>query len=404
MNQSIQQLIDAGRITAALGLQNTHSGNLSVRDGDVMLITRSGSMKGRLTPEDIVLVLLDEPDPRRFGASTEAGTHRRILLSAGAVIHAHALHAILVAESCDVIVPVDWLGRRFLGHVPVASFENPVGSAEMEEAIPRFLVDSPAVVVRTHGPFVRGNNLGEVMVRLSVLEASAQTLWTLRLLGVAQPALTFLPDAGEIPDLFNSAGNGDPPPDFREAAADLFRFRLSPAGTGTISVRTSRGFDLAPWASVPDGLPLLVQREGIEPAGGDFIQILHREVYTQTGSGSVLLCHAPEVVVQSILVHMSEERTFIPIDAEGKLLYPEVPVLPPDTDPAEMVRAAARHKMVLIAGLGVLAVGSSLNETLHHVSSMRQMAILKTQTELAARCGASDDTTSDPPQTRLHNA
>ncbi|MEA2006427.1 MAG: class II aldolase/adducin family protein, partial [Acidobacteriota bacterium] len=79
MDKTKEQIIKIGRAMLALGLQNTHSGNISIRMGEDMYITKTGSMKGHLEERDIVISGLKEPKFGLFQASSEIGTHQKIL-------------------------------------------------------------------------------------------------------------------------------------------------------------------------------------------------------------------------------------------------------------------------------------------------------------------------------------
>ena len=107
-----EHIIKIGRAMLALGLQNTHCGNIStIVDGE-FYITKTGSMKGHLEERDIVLPGMDEPKTGIFQASSETGTHREILRYARAAMHAHSLSATLLSYTTDTIEPLDFLGKN----------------------------------------------------------------------------------------------------------------------------------------------------------------------------------------------------------------------------------------------------------------------------------------------------
>ena len=122
-----------GRDLFLAGLNNSHSGNLSVRRGDKILITRRGSMLGNLAEQDIIETGLYKNDEKSSLASTEIGVHRSIYMGtpALAIVHAHPVHAI--ALSClDQIIPIDAEGAYLLKRIPVLEAVNPIGSKELE--------------------------------------------------------------------------------------------------------------------------------------------------------------------------------------------------------------------------------------------------------------------------------
>ena len=93
---------DTGRAIMLTRGNNTHSGNLALRDAanrDVFHITASGSQVGALIPSDIVPVRFSRVSWGDGRASTESTIHRKILALPGveASIHAHYLSAISVS-------------------------------------------------------------------------------------------------------------------------------------------------------------------------------------------------------------------------------------------------------------------------------------------------------------------
>lgn len=168
---------EVGRDIFVAGLSSSHGGNMSVRDGDRIVITRRGSMLGRLGDDDLV-----ETDMSPCGAdercSREIVVHRAIYeaTDAQAVVHAHPLHTIARSFTSDTIVPADSEGLYVLGEVPVVSSASTIASAEAGEVLAEALRAAPVAVLRTHGPFAKGGSLEEAFMHVSVLEASAAIL------------------------------------------------------------------------------------------------------------------------------------------------------------------------------------------------------------------------------------
>jgi L-fuculose-phosphate aldolase len=161
-----------GRDLFLAGLNNSHSGNLSVRCGDRVVITRKGSMLGNLAEQDIIETGLNKNDEKTALASTEIGVHRSIYRGtpASAVVHAHPVHAIALSLIEDLIIPVDAEGAHFLPKIPVLAAIDPIGSKELEENLPPLLRDFRIVLVRGHGSFAVGHNLEEAYQWTTCLE------------------------------------------------------------------------------------------------------------------------------------------------------------------------------------------------------------------------------------------
>jgi L-fuculose-phosphate aldolase len=168
-----------GRDLFVSHLISSHGGNMSVRVGDRILITRRGSMLGNLHPRDIVETGLLRNDSGIVLASTEIGVHRAIYkaTSALAVVHAHPPHGIALSLTRDEIIPIDSEGSYLLHRVPVVSAQHTVGSQEVEIIMPEVLKSYKIAVLRGHGSFATGQFLEEAFQWTSSFEASCQIIY-----------------------------------------------------------------------------------------------------------------------------------------------------------------------------------------------------------------------------------
>jgi hypothetical protein len=106
---------------------------MSVRVGDRLVITRRGSMLGRLRPEDLVETGIDRDDSGIALASSEITVHRAVYqrTAAQAILHTHPPHGVVLSLELDEIIPMDSEGSYLLHRIPVVSAEKTVGSEEM---------------------------------------------------------------------------------------------------------------------------------------------------------------------------------------------------------------------------------------------------------------------------------
>jgi L-fuculose-phosphate aldolase len=176
--QIMRQFCEIGRDLFVAGLVSSHGGNISVRVGDGLVITRRGSMLGRLREGDLVETGLDKPDSGVMLASTELVVHRAIyrLTPALAVVHAHPRVAIALSLMREEIVPIDNEGSYLLHKVPVITAEFASGSAEMVERLPAALREYKIVMLRGHGCFSIGQTLDEAFQWVSCLEESCEII------------------------------------------------------------------------------------------------------------------------------------------------------------------------------------------------------------------------------------
>ncbi len=164
-----------GKALENKGLVIAHGGNMSVREGEKILITRHGAVMGELKRGDIVQIGLDGFWKE---ASMEHPTHQSIYkkTSARAIIHSHPPYTILLSTLTDRIIPLDEEARIILGEVPVLKVEKKVSSEEVAEKAPLFLTSSKIVVVEAHGTFAIGDSLEEAFFNTLLLENASRIL------------------------------------------------------------------------------------------------------------------------------------------------------------------------------------------------------------------------------------
>ncbi len=167
-----------GRDLYHLGLITSHAGNISLRTGERVWITRTGSMLGHLEAEDVVETSLSRREPPHAKASMELPVHLAIYraTSAQAILHAHPPSAVALSLLDEAIVPADSEGGYILGRVPVIAAKNVVASAEVADRASSLLQAHRAVLVKGHGSFAAGGSLEEALKFTTTLEASAKIL------------------------------------------------------------------------------------------------------------------------------------------------------------------------------------------------------------------------------------
>jgi L-fuculose-phosphate aldolase len=182
----LEQFRQFGRELFLQGVNSSHSGNISVRMGDRVLITRRGSMLANLTERDLIETGLEEDDSHIVLASTEIKIHRAIYrnTSALAIVHAHPPITIALSLAADEIHPIDTEGIYYFKTVPVISTELTVGSDEVAEKLPPVLQNYKIAVLRGHGSFAVGQMLEEAFQWTSSLEATCKVIYYARQLGV----------------------------------------------------------------------------------------------------------------------------------------------------------------------------------------------------------------------------
>ncbi|GAB4533049.1 MAG: class II aldolase/adducin family protein [Anaerolineales bacterium] len=187
-------LIEIGRIAYQRGLLTANDGNLSVRlpDGN-LLITPSGLCKGRLEPEDLLVITPEgevvEAAPGRKPTS-EQPMHLevyRLRPDVNAVLHAHPPYAVALTvagfDLRDDFLPET---RMTLGSIPTTDFALP-SSPQNAAAIRTLLPHHDALMLRQHGSLTVGRTLEEALINLERLEHTAHVQYLAQTLGRIVP-------------------------------------------------------------------------------------------------------------------------------------------------------------------------------------------------------------------------
>jgi L-fuculose-phosphate aldolase len=174
-----------GRFTCEMGLNSSHSGNLSVRRDDRMIITCTLAMLGNLNEDDLVEVpLKGEVDPG-FQASKEVITHRAIYdrTDARAIVHTHPINATTLSLLFGAIVPIDIDGAYHFPRVDVVAPDHTKSPEAVAEVVAGALEGTSIVLSRGHGAFAAEESLQRALQFSCVLESSARIIYRLMTLG-----------------------------------------------------------------------------------------------------------------------------------------------------------------------------------------------------------------------------
>ena len=172
-----QEIAKYGRKLVEHGLVESNFGNISIKAGDKMLITKTGAALDEITENSVVEVDILDTSSMDIIASSETVVHREIYrqTSALAIIHAHCQYAVvesLLAGPSGLILPVDSEGQYFLRDIRVVG--GRIGSHELAENLADALSRHRGVVVYSHGTFAIGRTLGEAYIVTTQLEHSCK--------------------------------------------------------------------------------------------------------------------------------------------------------------------------------------------------------------------------------------
>jgi L-fuculose-phosphate aldolase len=188
-------IVEAGRLCYEQGLMPANNGNISVRMGeDRILITPSTLCKGRMEPDDLLVIDLEgnpiKSDPRKKRrASSETPMHLEAYRQRSdirAVVHAHPAHATALTVA-GIPFPEDVLPELLegLGPVPTTGFATP-STAENAYAIRGLIGSHDAILIRNHGAITVGKDLDEALIHLERVEHVAKVIVMAQGLGQIQ--------------------------------------------------------------------------------------------------------------------------------------------------------------------------------------------------------------------------
>jgi L-fuculose-phosphate aldolase len=178
----LSQFQTVGRDLFTKGLVSSHSGNLSIRLGERIFITRRGSRLGCLEEHDLIETGLSKNDRNTLLASVELAVHRAIYREtpALAIVHAHPPHAVALSLTETEIVPIDTDGQSIMEKVPVLGWDMKVKPGALGDEIAQALKQSRVVLVHGHGTFAIGQLLEEAHNYTTTLEESCQVICLLK--------------------------------------------------------------------------------------------------------------------------------------------------------------------------------------------------------------------------------
>jgi L-fuculose-phosphate aldolase len=191
----LDQFQKFGHDLFARGLTSSHGGNMSVRMGDRIIITRTGAMFNHLNAKDLIETGLEENDSGVMLASSELVVHRAIYqnTSALAIVHVHPPTAVALSlVEPEAIFPIDNEGSYVLRKVPIVQAELTTGSKEVAKLAAQVLREYKIFMLRGHGCFSIGPVLEEAYQWCSSLEEACHIIYLTRMLQLAQvgtPAL-----------------------------------------------------------------------------------------------------------------------------------------------------------------------------------------------------------------------
>ncbi|GMA29165.1 class II aldolase/adducin family protein [Arenivirga flava] len=163
---AVHRLIEAGRTLVEAGLSPGSSGNLSVRDGEGLVMTGTGTQLGALQPRDLAVLTRDGAHVEGARPSKEVPLHVALYAknpAHEAVVHVHSPYAVALAclapwAEHSAVPPLTPYSLMRVGQVPLLPFAAPG-----DPAMGALIGDSPhpfhAALLANHGAVVSGETI-----------------------------------------------------------------------------------------------------------------------------------------------------------------------------------------------------------------------------------------------------
>jgi L-fuculose-phosphate aldolase len=171
-----QELVRTYRWLRQYGLNDSHSGNASVRDGDRVWITPTGACADTLTETELIACNIDGTMGDK--ASLDAPLHIATYLAnpdARCVLHSHGPYSVAITMDGRDFMPPDFEGVYYFSRVPVLTIPFQDYAEESPRQVSRTLAKYPITVVRGHGVYACAETVNLAYKWTSSLELSAKT-------------------------------------------------------------------------------------------------------------------------------------------------------------------------------------------------------------------------------------
>ena len=168
-------IISAGRSMVSGKLVDSIFGNISLREGEDIYISKSGSFLDELN-DQIIKTPLTGSVKSALQPSSELEVHRNIYKATdkNTIIHGHPLFTVILSLDCRT------KDSSLIGEIPVVSEESGPG---LEYSVPEMIRRNGNVVAKGHGIFCSGNNnFDKPLNRMAEIESYCREEYFRRLL------------------------------------------------------------------------------------------------------------------------------------------------------------------------------------------------------------------------------
>lgn len=181
------EIVKIGKMLYDKDLTSATSGNISIRQGNKMFITGTGTALGLLTEKDVVETDMDGQELNsNEKASSEKFLHLKIYKNRpdiNSIIHCHSpfLTAFAACRK-ELSAPIVAENILYFGKIPVADYAMP-SSQELVENTAKMFADFDTVLMANHGVIAGANNIKNAFFKIETAETYAKTYIYSKLIG-----------------------------------------------------------------------------------------------------------------------------------------------------------------------------------------------------------------------------
>lgn len=202
-----QAVVETSRRLLSAGLNSGSAGNVSVRLGDIFLISPSGVHPERVEAGGVVELRCDGSHAGRYVPSSEWPFHLALYAQRpelGAIVHTHSPFATTLACQRREIPPFHYTVARFGGDNLRCAGYAAFGSQQLSATVCEAMRDRQACLMANHGAVVAGRDLDEALDLAFELELLCQLYW--RALQGGAPVLLSVGEMDEVRERYRSYG------------------------------------------------------------------------------------------------------------------------------------------------------------------------------------------------------
>jgi len=181
ITDTAQGITVLGKSLFERGLTFGRTGNISIRDGDRILVTPTGGSLGFLHPDDLSVIDVTGRHVEGPKPSKEAFLHAAVYRSrpgANAVVHLHSTYSVAVSLLADLppedlLPPLTAYYVMRVGALPLVPYHAP-GDQSLEPLAEQIAARHHAFLLANHGPVVAGTDLAAAADAAEELEETAR--------------------------------------------------------------------------------------------------------------------------------------------------------------------------------------------------------------------------------------